>query len=691
MLFIVTLAAIVPQASALSSIGPDSAEFGGASPITYYLGDTANVNGADRLAVPIYFTTQPTTIVKLTVSYYSGSAKIIFFINGVPATINSGAYGTPGTVAINPSAFSQDPETGKWVAYIYAVKEPGHSSDSSMSRTFRLTTLAPHASQAIIGYSSEQNTNRFAISNRERCDTYDPAHGDIDSGCGKYWDYALPFAPSCSVATGTVATVELYDGDNVTGGFTSIQYENKFEVTVYDTTGSTVPWVTSEESNLASNSTTARFTFKVVQGHKYELRLKNVYANNVLQFKLPYDSINYLTTCPKPRATCDLTTIPARMLVGQQTSFLVRLKLSASYEPPMDGDNPKMTVKITSPTGGVTDYGQVGYSDSGTDASTALTSNPALQYKPIQAGTHTVSWGLSGSNIEEDVSCSKQFDAGFRPFFTVTGGDIMSGGDIRSWNTDSGSYFGAGTNLAAIATGDIQNFVTGFGLSGGAASSNGSALAFANTGAGGTTYGGGYAVMPFTPTIETGSSWTASTLDLGDSALEDGKTYSHDGNLTITGTVPTNKRITVVVRNGSAIMAGNTAYGAYTTPETIPRFTLLVQNGNIYVDSNVTELRGVYYASGTFYSCAAGAAPVAMTSSGAYATCGRKLTVYGAVSAARLMLTRTYGSLIAFGATPAEPAEDFYYSPELWLSSGTHRLTQGGVRYDSYVSLPPIL
>lgn len=204
LLFIWVFTAVTQQATALSSVGPDAPEFGGANPITYYLGNTKNVNGADKLAVPIYFDTKPTTIVKLSVTYYSGSAKIVFFINNVPSTINAGAYGSPGVVSINPIAFSQDSETGKWVAYIYAIKEPGYSSDASMSRTFRLTTLAPDDSRAIIGYSSEQNSNRFAISNRERCDTYDPANNNTDSGCDKFWNYALPFAPSCSVATDTV-------------------------------------------------------------------------------------------------------------------------------------------------------------------------------------------------------------------------------------------------------------------------------------------------------------------------------------------------------------------------------------------------------------------------------------------------------------------------------------------------------
>ncbi|QQS19118.1 hypothetical protein IPL68_03710 [Candidatus Saccharibacteria bacterium] len=293
----------------------------------------------------------------------------------------------------------------------------------------------------------------------------------------------------------------------------------------------------------------------------------------------------------------DVATVPARMLVGQQTAFTVRLRLSMSYGPPMDSGNPAMTAQVTSPAGVVTNYGQIGYAVSGTGVNTILTSNPSLQYKPLQAGTYTVSWNLSGSTIKDDVTCTKQFDAGYRPFFTVTGGDILSGGSIRSWNEDSGSYFGAGTQLAAIATGNIQNFVSGFGLPGGAATRSGSALSFANTTASGTTYGGGYAVNPFSPELPTNTTpWPASSLGLGDATLVDGATYVHSGDLTLSGTLPANKRITIILESGNAIIASNILYGAYANVASIPRLTLLIRSGNILVGSAVTEMHGIYYA-----------------------------------------------------------------------------------------------
>ncbi|QQS19117.1 hypothetical protein IPL68_03705 [Candidatus Saccharibacteria bacterium] len=37
--------------------------------------------------------------------------------------------------------------------------------------------------------------------------------------------------------------------------------------------------------------------------HKYRFVLDSVYSVNLLQFQLPYDSINYDIDCPKPNAT----------------------------------------------------------------------------------------------------------------------------------------------------------------------------------------------------------------------------------------------------------------------------------------------------------------------------------------------------------------------------------------------------
>ena len=62
--------------------------------------------------------------------------------------------------------------------------------------------------------------------------------------------------------------------------------------------------------------------------------------------------------------------------------------------------------------------------------------------------------------------------------------------------------------------------------------------------------------------------------------------------------------------------------------------------------------------------------------------------------AKRLVLNRTWGNLGTFrtaSAVLADSGEDLVYSAELWLSRGGSTSGIGPVKYDSYVSLPPIL
>lgn len=322
-------------------------------------------------------------------------------------------------------------------------------------------------------------------------------------------------------------------------------------------------------------------------------------------------------------------------------------------------------------------------------------------------------WGLSGAGL--NISCPASGGpvtntAMYAPYFSVTGGDILSGGNIQSWNGDNNpawgiGYNGAGTNLAALATGSISNFVTGISLPGGVSAQSGHGLAFANTTFGGGTYGGGYNVPNYTPPVPV-SSATASpgTLDVGSFAPGDyDLTYS--GDLTIFGTLHPGVRLTINLTSGNLYIANpGISYGIYNSAADVPRLNVFVLNGDIFTDNDVNTMRGVYYtgdsdgngSGGTFYSCSygLGSAVNLQTSASGYSDCYHKLTVYGAVVAKRLVLNRTWGNLGSFktaSAVPADPGEEFIYSAELWMSRGGSASGIGPVKYDSYVSLPPIL
>ena len=273
-----------------------------------------------------------------------------------------------------------------------------------------------------------------------------------------------------------------------------------------------------------------------------------------------------------------------------------------------------------------------------------------------------------------------------KPYFTVTGGDISSDGNITSWNADNtggAGYAGAGSQLAALATGNITSFVTGTGMSG-----NPSSLAFANTTAAGTKYGGGYTETMPTPVISTAGATVLTTSTPSLSSLNG--VYTRSGDLTLWDPTPAGKSVTIVMTSGNLYISNNISY-SYGSLAQIPRLTVIVQNGNIYVNNNVSEIHGVFYVGGAgqgnFYSCATGiGAP-----STDYDTCNHQLTVYGAVTANKLVLSRSYGSVHATTGTPAAAAENFFYSPEVWLAPATSTTSSSGAIYNSYVSLPPIL
>lgn len=434
-------------------------------------------------------------------------------------------------------------------------------------------------------------------------------------------------------------------------------------------------------------------------------------------------SSNPVIMGPCNKAHCIVpSNFPAAMTVGQTYYLKPQIRLDYPWGSPYSTStgpaptlyNPTMHVTIANETTGVVVYDQdVKYDVGFPTPGTILTANPTatngdvgISFTPNTAGRYGLAWSLRGALT---VNCNgggggdgheEHGDAGFSPFFTVTGGDILANGDIRSWNDDGvgGSYAGGGVQLAALATGSIQNFITGSGMAGGAAANSGHGLGFANTGAGGTTYGGGYTVTPFTPEISPSPNTLSGAVNL--SGLADGVYYA-SGSISLYGQLPTASQVTIVALAGNSVhVSGNITYGGYgANTADIPRLTVIAQNGNISVDRTVSEIRGIFIAQGTgangnFQTCASAVnTPITATTPNAYALCNSRLTVYGAVAANKLVLGRTYGTYRANAAgAPVSSAEEFYYSPELWLApDGTASAASGDNRYDSFVSLPPVL
>ncbi len=424
---------------------------------------------------------------------------------------------------------------------------------------------------------------------------------------------------------------------------------------------------------------------------------------------------NPVTMGPCNAASCGGNTFPATMLAGKKYSFNTSMTLAFAYGPPYTGatgtGTPAYWVAVTDPDGATVLQQQVPYHADPNDAGGSNLWHDNLELTPTKVGTYRMWWSLSGGGIptlECPATASHRItgDAGYRPYFTVTGGDILSDGDIKGWENvqdGDGSWSGAGTNLAALAGGNIQNFLTGFGLSGGAASDSGAGLGFANTtkNTGAGTYGGGYGSMPsFLPTAPAGATVITDITTAALNSLAPG-TYVYTltaGNISLPAfTLPPGVNLTIQATAGNVFLGGNIGYnyGGGSVLANIPRLTVIATAGNIIVSKDVTELHGVFYAGGNttqgnFYTCGTNATtPIALTDPNAYTNCNKQLTLYGAVTANKLILSRTYGNLIAAGGAPAEPAENFIYTPELWLAASTGTNTGSGI--DNYVSLPPVL
>ena len=285
---------------------------------------------------------------------------------------------------------------------------------------------------------------------------------------------------------------------------------------------------------------------------------------------------------------------------------------------------------------------------------------------------------------------------GSRPFFTVEGGDIMSGGDIRAFNQNGigGSYAGANAQLAALAAGDIKDFTSGAAFVGGAG--NGAKLSFANSGVGVTVDGagayGGRLIAPLPavqvpPSFSTALTSFATGGDVG--TITESGVYKVNGGSSIYGTVKPGLAVTLQVSSGNIFISNNITY-AYSSVATIPRLNVYVQNGNIVVGTGVSEIHGIFVAAGTtantgtFYTCGSSATLgfdyTNLAAAGSSCDTNR-LKIIGSVSAKQLFLSRTSGDWRA----PGSQAEIFQYSPELWLNGAANN------KLDYYTQLPPLL
>lgn len=450
-------------------------------------------------------------------------------------------------------------------------------------------------------------------------------------------------------------------------------------------------------SHLTGGSATS-FSLNFVAGHHYHMRW--VFRPNVT-------------------STCTVDTFPNVTVTHTASSFRVGLQLSWWGAPFVAGVNPALNVQVRRHSDGalVVNQSGVNYSVTGTGPADIL-SDP-IAFTPPDSGQYDMQWSLVGNGLNELCPAGNNGSwsnptvgyAGDQPYFAVTGGDTIAGdandptvtSAIRGYNSNDTAtgYSGAGAQLAALAAGDISNFVTGRGLAGGGVNvKNGSGLALSNSSPSGTTadyrYGGSLTAIPQAFSIPTGL--TGPNLTSGDlGAITTSGVYVIPAGMSIYGQLDGSNAAhpaiqVTLIANHDVTISGNITY-KYGSVSEIPQLRLYVQDGNISIDKSVSELHGIFVAeaasgSGNVYTCQVANTNVDYSDSAnnVYADqCMTPLTIFGSVTANKLVMGRAYGTWVP-GQPNTAPAETIQFTPEVWLHSNPN-----SYQLDSYQGLPPVL
>ena len=407
------------------------------------------------------------------------------------------------------------------------------------------------------------------------------------------------------------------------------------------------------------------------------------------------------TNVPCAGLTCgSLDVTPTRLDPYMHFSVTVTVT-NAVNQPPSPAT---MDIAVTPPGGASFRYNGSKAAGGSGSVSTATFNNLG---PTNAAGVFAVHWILHPPSGAA-TACNGTFTVTYLPYLQVYGGDVMAGASpttaggtgmcatnadagVFSWNNHTADFSGGGAQYAVQALAAIQDFASG--QDSDAPSPAG--LSFANTytpadagklaagqGLFGGYFGGTGADCDFTSDITSAPATANTTI----------------GTTTIAAGTQTVRYITGadVYIDGNIVYAGT---GGWTKVTDIPYFKLVVVGGNIYINSNVTQLDGLYVAEpdssggGTIYTCASALDTAVTPAAGGYFnTCKHQLVVNGAFVARQVQFLRTAGSLgqAKAGDTIAanHSAEVFNYTPELWLPRGA---AAAGGGYAAITALPPVL
>jgi hypothetical protein len=532
-----------------------------------------------------------------------------------------------------------------------------------------------------------------------KCTAVQTSVGTRDDGAD-YLTYMFRFGSDCTVpAAGVNSAVSFYDLDYGSG-------ETVIKVTIKDTAPNgavrwlirPMTWQAAQPSYAASykppsaDGTVSSIAFRAEQNHKYILYVENVGPHLLMQVGTPYDGAFYTANCPvPPPPTCSLTITPA------EPDPLTPIAFKVSYSTTIAAT---LNLTFTDKNGAAQSASQAVASGG---APVTFTFNPP----PGGFATGTSNAAATITSANGTGSCAGSTTVAPEPYLTVYGADVIAGeyakggvcttsaADIASWNHDGTAAFGAGSEYAGaggkigvFASGNIGHFSSGLNIT----DLKPTGLSFANTTTSGTTYGG-----QFASGLPTGCDFTS-----GKAATE---SYTNANHQLAGDSLANNVDKYIMVTGADVYISGNIAYansgGGWTKLGDIPSFKLVVDGGDIYIGKSVDRLDGLYVAmpkpdgtKGEIFTCAPSAYTPADQSQNSFASdCSTPLNIYGAFVAKKVHFDRTFGTVGQARGTDSFNgtdwgAEQFIYSPEMWLPNGSDA-DPTPFRY--YQGLPPIL
>jgi hypothetical protein len=461
---------------------------------------------------------------------------------------------------------------------------------------------------------------------------------------------------------------------------------------VLDTTNNTKQTVNIPKST--KNGSTLKFVVSLKKGHKYRLVINDVYSNNVLQFKLPYDSINTLVSCANydiyPSSSFADGSHLSTHELGEQVDTTEKLVQVGDTPPvasewgvfqfviPQNKSMPSFAGKFNVTSYDYADANQAAcswltatYSQVSTCGVTKLTNGANASGTDVIKGTrifNTVPIDTNGfsygdrvcrivsvrhydENTEDSGNANRRLSypacvvVAKRPFVTIQGNDLRVGSALAaSGNLASkiqaatfvrgGATKGSWTEYGVFAPGSVTQMASGAALApaGGAGTAQAawSKLTFANSG----TFGDYAAASSMGVMPDIGKYFTQSTSPLITKKSVGAVTInSYEAN-----TVYISSGVVTINSNVNAPNGSIPNLGALSQ-------MVIIAAGGIRISQNVTNIDAwLVTPNGAIDTCYE--QPGNLTVS----LCDKQLTVNGAVEAKTLKLRRTAGN----DTTPAE-------------------------------------